>query len=45
MQKVEIKPASNKYVVFDFEADINGKEHEIDLSVSTYLDDPTPIVQ
>ena len=35
-----IKPPSEDYIFFDFEADISGEFHEVMYSVSAYFDDP-----
>ena len=39
-----IKEISNKYIFFDFEATQNKGTHEVNLCVSQYFDDPTPII-
>ncbi len=39
-----IKPFSEKYIFFDFEATQNTGKHEINLAVSQYYDSPTPII-
>ena len=44
MMPKPIKEISNKYIFFDFEATQNKGTHEVNLSVSQYFDDPTPII-
>ena len=38
-----IRDSSEKYVFFDFEADISETTHKVMYSISQYYDDPTPI--
>lgn len=38
-----MKEASEKYIFFDFEADISDTEHKVMFSISQYFNDPTPI--
>ena len=44
MMPKPIKDPNEKYIFFDFEADISDKEHKVMYSVSMYFDDPTPII-
>tara|TARA_R110002110_G_scaffold119363_2_gene293847 strand:- start:252 stop:4412 length:4161 start_codon:yes stop_codon:yes gene_type:complete len=39
MMPMTLKPHSDKYIFFDFEADISGDYHEVMFSVSAYFDD------
>ena len=39
-----VKEASEKYIFFDFEADISGLNHEVMYSVSMKFDSPEPII-
>ena len=44
MMPKPIKESSEKYIFFDFEADISDKEHKVMYSVSMYFNDDTPII-
>tara|TARA_R110000823_G_scaffold195755_1_gene327095 strand:- start:3333 stop:7490 length:4158 start_codon:yes stop_codon:yes gene_type:complete len=44
MMPKRVNDPSEKYVFFDFEADISGETHEVNYSVSMKFDDATPII-
>tara|TARA_R100001086_G_scaffold243116_1_gene171605 strand:- start:2739 stop:6575 length:3837 start_codon:yes stop_codon:yes gene_type:complete len=44
MYPKRLKPPSEKYIYFDFEADISGEQHEVMYSVSMYQHDDTPVI-
>ena len=39
----EVNKPSEKYIFFDFEADISDDNHRVMFAISKYFDDPTPI--
>ena len=43
MFPAQIKCHSEKYIFFDFEADISDLNHKVMFAISMYYDDPTPI--
>tara|TARA_Y100001937_G_C7134106_1_gene339043 strand:- start:1554 stop:5369 length:3816 start_codon:yes stop_codon:yes gene_type:complete len=44
MYPKNVKEPSEKYIFFDFEADISGNFHEVMYSVSMYFDSPEPVI-
>jgi hypothetical protein len=44
MYPKKVKEPSEKYIFFDFEADISGAFHEVMYSISMYFDSPEPIM-
>ncbi len=44
MKPKKLKEPDEKYIFFDFEADISGKSHDVMYAVSMYFDDATPII-